>query len=198
MASVRARARLCFNGAPRLGLGEGAMSRPSRVATASRLQWGSETGSRRRARRHPRRRRAGPRFNGAPRLGLGEGPSGGLDGQQHGQASMGLRDWVSEKAGGLILGVGDRERASMGLRDWVSEKGLSKAPPPECQSYVLQWGSETGSRRRPRRAQRLPKGARLQWGSETGSRRRADRQGEVRRRQGSASMGLRDWVSEKG
>ncbi len=59
----------------------------------------------------------------------------------------------------------------MGLRDWVSEKAAVQLP-VETLHRQLQWGSETGSRRRadlmPRLADAL-----------------------------AASMGLRDWVSEK-
>ncbi len=88
---------------------------------------------------------------------------------------------------------------------------------------LLQWGSETGSRRRERSARRAAPGFKLQWGSETGSRRRAVAgivvvshdsprfNGAPRLGLGEgcgvytsraadllASMGLRDWVSEKG
>ncbi len=111
-----------FNGAPRLGLGEGWRSGGRR--------WGW----------------AG--FNGAPRLGLGEG----IYMQCRGASAL--------------------RSASMGLRDWVSEKELITMR-PAADVLALQWGSETGSRRR-RVALTDPRidAARLQWGSETGSRRR--------------------------
>ncbi len=63
-------------------------------------------------------------------------------------------------------------------------------------SHVLQWGSETGSRR-----WLAPAGTtflrwdELQWGSETGSRRWVVVRDAVNPEAG-ASMGLRDWVSE--
>ncbi len=83
----------------------------------------------------------------------------------------------------------------MGLRDWVSEKVTST---DYALTYLpgLQWGSETGSRRRPGWVSMRTALGLLQWGSETGSRRRglglATPIGKV-----AASMGLRDWVSEK-
>ncbi len=135
-----------FNGAPRLGLGEGAEKAAAEKAAAE-LQWGSETGSRRR-----RERVATP----APRR----------------RASMGLRDWVSEKGSRKKRRVGEEDRASMGLRDWVSEK-VRIAPARTSTAPWLQWGSETGSRRRT---------LSLLW--------------ELLLNK--ASMGLRDWVSEKG
>ncbi len=87
-------------------------------------------------------------FNGAPRLGLGEGVR---------------RAWLPEVS----------QAASMGLRDWVSEK-VERKERNEKLINLLQWGSETGSRRRRAVAHG------------------ADCSG------GIASMGLRDWVSEKG
>ncbi len=136
-----------FNGAPRLGLGEG-IDEHLDDQEEKVLQWGSETGSRRR----------NPTFN-----------TSGMDGP----ASMGLRDWVSEKDVMVKLHVA--------------------AP------IALQWGSETGSRRRiltarsPRSRRRfcfngaprlgLGEGpASGAWGPAVGH---------------GASMGLRDWVSEK-
>ncbi len=158
-----------FNGAPRLGLGEGALTGSSCRPCAS-LQWGSETGSRRRLARLVDRLGLGGRFNGAPRLGLGEGGQDRISGGARGDASMGLRDWVSEKElQGLFYAVPNP--ASMGLRDWVSEKGgtasgrsrpsasFNGAPRLGLGEGLwvtirwmlvrrLQWGSETGSRRR--------------------------------------------------
>ncbi len=135
-----------FNGAPRLGLGEGVRMAPAaplnaipsmglrdwvsekvRAGTrpavwASTLQWGSETGSRRRAALRSATLSRRCSFNGAPRLGLGEGVARAVE--DH------------------------RLRApSMGLRDWVSEKATARTRPPSAPSS-LQWGSETGSRRR--------------------------------------------------
>ncbi len=86
--------QLGFNGAPRLGLGDGALAMGGALFYA-RLQWGSETGSR--------------RWNGWPVTKADEWV-----------ASMGLRDWVSEMGAGAVL-AGQHEEASMGLRDWVSE-----------------------------------------------------------------------------
>ncbi len=183
-----------FNGAPRLGLGEGLFALSSRCK-CSCLQWGSETGSRR------RRRRAavavGPRC-----------------------PSMGLRDWVSEKAtppaarvpfravtfnGAPRLGLGEgmtvgglalsRQDPSMGLRDWVSEKG-SSAPCGTPRRPCLQWGSETGSRRRTDgacaiHAPAIPSMGLRDWVSEKACCLTAFRP------RGAPSMGLRDWVSEK-
>ncbi len=212
-------------------------------------------------------------FNGAPRLGLGEGLRRVRRAFGRNPPSMGLRDWVSEKAGGL--GQRDRRRPhpSMGLRDWVSEKaaGLRRVhrhqhpPSMGLRDWVSEKGGFSRGRRwwRPtsfngaprlglgegRRAGRRPKARRpsfngaprlglgegereqvalavriydLQWGSETGSRRRrrssrsrsrprrtfngAPRLGLGEgcvgrwfcRRGLGPSMGLRDWVSEKG
>ncbi len=110
---------------------------------------------------------------------------------------MGLRDWVSEKDEGTDA-AGESLNASMGLRDWVSEKGrlprrrrarrrasFNGAPRlglgegwllrrhSFAYGILLQWGSETGSRRRVRRFDVAPYlDGTLQWGSETGSRRR--------------------------
>ncbi len=69
---------------------------------AGSLQWGSETGSRRREAMAPEdvRRQV---------------------------ASMGLRDWVSEKGPTPRRGCAP-QGASMGLRDWVSEKGGAGGP----------------------------------------------------------------------
>ncbi len=64
-----------FNGAPRLGLGEGQEVERD-LQTYGALQWGSETGSRRRSRRARACHEGETRFNGAPRLGLGEGTPG--------------------------------------------------------------------------------------------------------------------------
>ncbi len=190
----RSRPRRSFNGAPRLGLGDGTRMDWSVESTAS-LQWGSETGSRR------------------WQL-LGQDPRAAHF------ASMGLRDWVSEMACGVRLLWEALVWASMGLRDWVSEMVQAK-PLAAVNGLLLQWGSETGSRRWLRG--RPPAVARslLQWGSETGSRRwQLDRRergwsarfngaprlglgdGEVAPARGDidgdASMGLRDWVSEMG
>ncbi len=187
------------------------------------LQWGSETGS---------RRRPYNRSTGAP---------------HKASASMGLRDWVSEKA---VVDIAEnlRQDASMGLRDWVSEKAPDHDLPVGVAPMGLQWGSETGSRRRKAEAS-LAKAqeALLQWGSETGSRRRGGGRdsaaellfhrfngaprlglgegylltgyacastsfngaprlglgegtttGAANPNRAIASMGLRDWVSEKG
>ncbi len=96
---------------------------------AMRLQWGSETGSRRRPGGFPTVRCSSLCFNGAPRLGLGEGRNGWPVTQaDEWVASMGLRDWVSEKE---TIDVERRaaDAASMGLRDWVSEKGRGSIRP---------------------------------------------------------------------
>ncbi len=234
-----------FNGAPRLGLGEGICSKVVLPA----IFWLS--------------------FNGAPRLGLGEGDQRRRHAVGSQAASMGLRDRVSEKdTRGPVVAVDDAQlqwgsetgsrrravgrggctlehRASMGLRDWVSEKvtalswrsgatlrfngaprlGLGEGRRGQLGAPVLkelQWGSETGSRRRTNVARGDPPvGRALQWGSETGSRRRninpaqealiyavlqwgsetGSRRRDHRRRHPCqplhASMGLRDWVSEK-
>ncbi len=123
------------------------MARRGAGTDRRRLQWGSETGSRRRCE-------------------VSQVGAKGL------HASMGLRDWVSEKAsmpcttasivsGALQWGseTGSRRRseltslhprsqhASMGLRDWVSEK-VAAVTAMAFYAKVLQWGSETGSRRR--------------------------------------------------
>ncbi len=63
---------------------------------------------------------------------------------------MGLRDWVSEKAGDAPLVYARTQEASMGLRDWVSEKAFASWE-GEQEVAGLQWGSETGSRRRTER-----------------------------------------------
>ncbi len=60
---------------------------------------------------------------------------------------MGLRDWVSEKAPGLARDDARQRAASMGLRDWVSEK-VKMLALDQVATVELQWGSETGSRRR--------------------------------------------------
>ncbi len=46
-----------------------------------------------------------------------------VNGNAVGDASMGLRDWVSEKGCRRRHRHRQPEGASMGLRDWVSEKG---------------------------------------------------------------------------
>ncbi len=208
-----------FNGAPRLGLGEGRrwLGGRSRTSGASMglRDWVSEKGPRGpgqrvRARRFngaprlglgegfrpPLARPPRKRFNGAPRLGLGEGLSRGDVDPVSRQASMGLRDWVSEKAPWDARPSVDGDRASMGLRDWVSEKVHHFLMWGQA-FLMLQWGSETGSRRRAWAITALGKDCELQWGSETGSRRRRAAPG-VGLGVGDASMGLRDWVSEKG
>ncbi len=183
-----------FNGAPRLGLGEGRGScwqrrhrcrasmglrdwvsekgtgRQGRGRRGGRLQWGSETGSRRR-------------------------PSSGRRDRVTRRASMGLRDWVSEKARAELVTSHRSPRASMGLRDWVSEKVASIALKNE-RKFKLQWGSETGSRRRlPARSRwcsvPLASMGLRDWVSEKGGHLPPARRGR------GASMGLRDWVSEK-
>ncbi len=85
---------------------------------------------------------------------------------------------------------------SMGLRDWVSEKGgITRASTMRTETFNgaprlgLGEGRET--------ARRAPKGNPLQWGSETGSRRRHEA-GAPALQGRRPSMGLRDWVSEKG
>ncbi len=158
-----------FNGAPRLGLGDG-IGRLHRATT-----WAC--------------------FNGAPRLGLGDGRSAPGPAPRLPPASMGLRDWVSEMGcspqsarrsclcfnGAPRLGLGDGLAADL--------NGLAS-------SVLLQWGSETGSRRWRQSATAPQSGSPwLQWGSETGSRRWAGRAGRAREHP-SASMGLREWVSE--
>ncbi len=259
-----------FNGAPRLGLGEGTQACTAAPRRRARLQWGSETGSRRRPAR-PRTRPRGARqgFNGAPRLGLGEGlgrralsrspevlqwgsetgsrrrPHGVVEGGAVLSASMGLRDWVSEKVsrrpdpgwrrwsgfnGAPRLGLGEGAQATyrvnkaarfngaprlglgegrsitairraLGALQWGSETGSRRRSMHTHKNAVLstlQWGSETGSRRRDAK-RRVDAGnidLELQWGSETGSRRRGAG-GHHRAPSGGASMGLRDWVSEK-
>ncbi len=202
---------------------EKARMRPHDSFGRGLLQWGSETGSRRRSLLAKGLEAEAKCFNGAPRLGLGEGhgrqhpvrlschrASMGLrdwvsekghrqDCPAHGpQASMGLRDWVSEKAWSTPLAAGMvGERASMGLRDWVSEKAAVLVPRPAAVRGMLQWGSETGSRRRTEPTSVATAAAlRLQWGSETGSRRRAGPAASAARLH-LASMGFRDWVSEK-
>ncbi len=77
-----ARRAASFNGAPRLGLGEGHSPTTS-----------------------PQTRT--PRFNGAPRLGLGEGRHQYEQRTATRQASMGLRDWVSEKGRPTQQGGGE-------------------------------------------------------------------------------------------
>ncbi len=232
----------CFNGAPRLGLGDG-FGICVKLRENGGLQWGSETGSRRWRRPLGRGQRGGPAsmglrdwvsemvpslsaslagatcFNGAPRLGLGDGGSPPTRSRTSELvASMGLRDWVSE----MVITLGRSERAlwrfngapRLGLGDGV----LLLFRPENID--MLQWGSETGSRRWPfgpcptpsfggcfNGAPRLGlgDGARLdrersdlsllQWGSETGSRRWHLHHPRPPWR-AHASMGLRDWVSE--
>ena len=135
-----------FNGAPRLGLGEGTF--PGNQAPSSTLlQWGSETGSRRRKATTGFIAPVWVSFNGAPRLGLGEGK----------KIAKSMLASLSFN-GAPRLGLGE------GWSTWLSD----------LPQRSLQWGSETGSRRRS-------------WGG--------------RYRVAAkcwASMGLRDWVSEKG
>ncbi len=116
--------------------------RPSRVP----LQWGSETGSRRRFTGRISFDASPLCFNGAPRLGLGEGQVEAAD----------PRTPRKRFNGAPRLGLGEGGEGC-GAGGW---RGL------------LQWGSETGSRRR-------------------------EADGLTRRRCAPASMGLRDWVSEK-
>ncbi len=118
--------RAGFNGAPRLGLGDGASS-GRRALGESRLQWGSETGSRRWAAIVLYGAGAVARFNGAPRLGLGDGLVGRARLSATKAASMGLRDWVSEMALDATREALRRLAASMGLRDWVSEMAAASA-----------------------------------------------------------------------
>ncbi len=112
------------------------------------LQWGSETGSRRR-----------------------------LLGVQHAVidvfASMGLRDWVSEKAGSGVGAGATVGRASMGLRNWVSEKAREQAAAMADQA-------------------RFNGAPRLGLGEGV-----VAVIGGVAHAIDGASMGLRDWVSEK-
>ncbi len=113
-----------FNGAPRLGLGDGAPGW-SDMSNSAVLQWGSETGSR----RWPERREVGPYH-----LRL---------------ASMGLRDWVSE----MVRRFGPT-RTSIGRGfNGAPRLGLGDGQRPNYYGPsligALQWGSETGSRRWP-------------------------------------------------
>ncbi len=136
------------------------------------LQWGSETGSRRRTRTIPLQLLdpLAERFNGAPRLGLGEGARLAAMGIGPDLASMGLRDWVSEKGSGRV------RAAAVGAR-------FNGAPRLGLGEGSVNWSSALWLRT-------------LQWGSETGSRRRYGiLKGRVM--ESRASMGLRDWVSEK-
>ncbi len=186
-----------------------------------KLQWGSETGSRRRPGDLRCLRGEAARFNGAPRLGLGEGWSGrqlGLsDARFNGAPRLGLGEgrgalpfrlpqrwlqWGSE--------TGSRRRgcdncrspyrsgaASMGLRDWVSEKATiptrRRIGWAWCFNGAPRLGLGEGAVYLAQAAVEL---SLLQWGSETGSRRRvAPGQRSLPRL--PASMGLRDWVSEK-
>ncbi len=193
----------------------------SRTAQTAPLQWGSETGSRRRsevlhavpnvgiasmglrdwvsekASRGTPAPAGATRFNGAPRLGLGEGrPTGPAT------APTRALQWGSETGSRRRIqrfsdSIGNEFDASMGLRDWVSEKAAAwwaarRAPPGFNGAPRLGLGEGSG---RMRLRRRQPS-RRLQWGSETGSRRRRrsdGRRGVPR----CASMGLRDWVSEK-
>ncbi len=86
-------------------------------------------------------------------------------------ASMGLRDWVSEKEDVRLLRLQPPQLASMGLRDWVSEKV------PDCASYP---------------ASRLASMGLRDWVSE-----KVHHHGGGAGDRKGASMGLRDWVSEK-
>ncbi len=86
------------------------------------LQWGSETGSRRRlGALLDVSFRAGPSASMGLRDWVSEKGPARLASARGGAASMGLRDWVSEKGGGMVYGQA-LANASMGLRDWVSEK----------------------------------------------------------------------------
>ncbi len=120
----------------------------SRRAPTARLQWGSETGSRRRERQHRH-----PRLSLHASMGLrdwvSEKADRAVERLPRRGASMGLRDWVSEKGWVGYIEITRAHRASMGLRDWVSEKAARSAPRTSGSSS-LQWGSETGSRRRQR------------------------------------------------
>ncbi len=143
----RRRAWRSFNGAPRLGLGEGRrrpLGRDREGApsmglrdwvsekdnknmtveiTVMHLQWGSETGSR-------RRRRKVVRPTGVP------------------LPSMGLRDWVSEKVSPRRDTL-DRVAATFnGAPRLGLGEGTEIATRPPRSPSPLQWGSETGSRRR--------------------------------------------------
>ncbi len=160
----------CFNGAPRLGLGEGGEP-PKDMHPDLKLQWGSETGSRRReegegrkctlkgglqwgSETGSRRRREeyanhfgkALRFNGAPRLGLGEGLDVQIEGWPHPWLQWGSETGSRRRAEAPAVGV-VADPASMGLRDWVSEKARHDLR-ARIGHAQLQWGSETGSRRR--------------------------------------------------
>ena len=154
--------------------------------------WVSEKGKARGARYH----RHGGRFNGAPRLGLGEGGNrAGLPVLQSPWASLGLRDWVSEKASRPTLCPTSEASFNGAPRLGLGEGRVTGAF--RVDPALLQWGSETGSRRRDARGGVGAAGRReLQWGSETGSRRRDGLRAYAVGAPG-ASMGLRDWVSEK-
>ncbi len=139
------------------------------VPRGTMLQWGSETGSRRRFRE--------PRGCHPPRA-----------------ASMGLRDWVSEKGNNQRRPDPPTDRFNGAPRLGLGEGYMSTDD--QTETPALQWGSETGSRRRTHATPHMRRSATLQWGSETGSRRRL--WGCPGRPEGQgASMGLRDWVSEK-
>ncbi len=88
----------------------------------TRLQWGSETGSRRRS-----------------------------AAQRPIRPGMARLQWGSETGSRRRLGRacadGALADASMGLRDWVSEKAQIDLLTAHL-AEALQWGSETGSRRR--------------------------------------------------
>ncbi len=167
-------------------------------ARRASLQWGSETGSR-------RRKLAGVAslshtisvpFNGAPRLGLGEGHGTPLHPPATPPPSMGLRDWVSEKAADKI----NAEIRAMTLQ-WGSETGSRRrraaAPTPTAEAPAFNGAPRLGLGEGHKGVEIIPEDAGLQWGSETGSRRRRVLRGQPPRHP-RPSMGLRDWVSEKG
>ncbi len=187
-----------FNGAPRLGLGDGEEVEDDKTFFAA-LQWGSETGSRRWQEAFRAPQVEGESFNGAPRLGLGDGAGRGpvataLPESFNGAPRLGLGDgmagfptkfWPLGFNGAPRLGLGD------GLCGWSPSRTLTK----------LQWGSETGSRRwqspcrptrSPRASPRFNGAPRLGLGD---GRQPTHQRGSPGR---TASMGLRDWVSEMG
>ncbi len=184
----------CFNGAPRLGLGEGHAD-PARVGAVALASMGLRDWVSEKAATPNRCKRSASGFNGAPRLGLGEGTPN--------RRPMSRTSW--ELQWGSETGS-RRRRAPVALRrtharlQWGSETGSRRRTAPVRMpitvSVLLQWGSETGSRRREASCPTPISTPELQWGSETGSRRREEGQhiaGGVL----NASMGLRDWVSEK-
>ncbi len=187
-------APLSFNGAPRLGLGDGPLV-AAYLNWVLSLQWGSETGSRRwLIFGHPVLfGKSG--FNGAPRLGLGDGPRSRAGASRPGRlqwgSETGSRRWADGSVG---AGRGD-EGASMGLRDWVSEMGAAAGT---C--TVLKGACFNGAPRlglgdgqvaavEAHVVQLASMGLR-DWVSEMGHDLREVAVGAL------ASMGLRDWVSE--